>query len=222
MKTGSWEKTIQGGYGVSVTSDIIDDLIRDVLPEANSSYPELLQNARDKNFHGVAVHSAHGMKTYFLFIKGDPEGAVITDSKGELYGDKAIYRIKGGDQFILYPVNPKVVERIVYSCRIYDKSHFTNHYTFGIPEVGKKAEGVGKAVIALKKGGEIIAGVPIRIRKDGHIIANDITDETGQASFRLLYGKYEVIVVTQKNNIDVFEFSFVPEHQGRRLDLELL
>jgi hypothetical protein len=206
---------------VSATSDIIEDLIREVTPEGSSPYPELLQNARDRNFHGIAVNSAHGIKTYFLFINGDPEGAVLADSRGELYGNKAIYRIKGGDQFILYPVNPELVERIVYSCRIYDKSHFTNHYTFGIPEFGKKAEGVGKAVIALKKGGGILAGVPIRIRKDGHIIANDITDETGQASFRLLYGKYEIIIVTQKNNIDVFEFSFVPELQGRLLDLEL-
>jgi hypothetical protein len=207
---------------VSVTLDIIDDLIREVTPEGSSPYPELLQKARDKNFHGIAVNSAPGTKTYFMFINGYPEGAVLSDSKGELYGNKAIYQIKGGDRFILYPVNPELVDRIVYSCRIYDKSHFTNHYTFGIPEFGKKAEGVGKAVIALKKDGEILSGVPIRIRKDGHIIANDITDETGQASFRLLYGSYEVIIVSQKNNMEVYEFSFVPELQGRRIDLELL
>ena len=207
---------------MTVTRDIIDDLIREVTPEGSSPYPELLQIARDKNFHGIAVNSAPGTKTYFMFINGYPEGAVLADSKGELYGNKAVYHIKGGDRFILYPLNPDVVDRIVYCCRIYDKSHITDHYTFRIPEIGKKAEGVGKAVIALKKDGGILAGVPIRIRKDGHIIANDITDETGQASFRLIYGKYEVLIVRQENSMDVYEFSFIPELQGRQIDLELL
>jgi hypothetical protein len=206
---------------VSVTRDIIDDLIRDVAPEGVSPYYKLLQDAHNRNFHGIAVNSAQRKKTYILFIEGEPEGAVLADSKGELYGNKAIYLIKDGERFILYPVNPERVDKIVYSCRIYDKSHFINHYPFGIPEVGKKADGVGKAVIALKKEGVSLAGVPIRIRKDGQIVANDISDERGQASFRLLFGKYEVIIVRQKNAIAVFDFSFVPELQGRQLDLEL-
>jgi hypothetical protein len=206
---------------VSGTREIIDDLIREIAPEGVSPFSELLQDARDENFHGIAVSSAQRKKTYILFIDGNPEGAVLADSKGELYGDKAIYLIRGGDRFILIPVNPEMVDKIVYSCRIYDKSHFTKHYSFGIPEVGKKADGVGRAVIALKKDGRSLAGIPIRIRKDGQIVANDITDEKGQASFRLLYAKYEVIIVRQKNNIHVFEFSFVPELQGRQLDLEL-
>jgi len=206
---------------VSGTADIIDDLIREVAPEGVFPYSELIQDARGKNFHGIAVSSVPEKKTYILFIGGYPEGAVLADSRGELYGNKAIYFIHGGDRFTLYPVNPGIVERIVFSCRIYDKSHFTDHYTFGIPEVGKKADGVGRAVITLKKDGERIAGVPIRIRKDGQIVANDITDKTGQASFRLLFGKYEVIIVRQENNIDVFEFSFIPELQEHPLDLEL-
>jgi hypothetical protein len=206
---------------VSGTADIIDDLIREVAPEGVFSYSDLLQAARNNNFHGFAVSSSPRKKTYILFISGDPEGAVLADSKGELYGNKAIYLIQGGDQFTVYPLNPEIVERIVFSCRIYDKSHFTKQYTFGIPEVGKKADGVGRAVITLKKEGVTQAGVPIRIRKDGQIVANDVTNEKGLASFRLLYGKYEVIIVRQENNIDLFEFSFVPELQGRPLDLEL-
>jgi hypothetical protein len=212
---------VQGGKAVSGTADIIDDLIREVAPEGVFPYSELLQVARNLTFHGIAVSSALRKKTYILFISGYPEGAVLADSKGELYGNKAIYLIQGGDRFTIYPLNPEVVERIVFSCRIYDKSHFTNHYTFGIPEVGKKSEGIGRAVIALKKDGVTLAGIPIRIRKDGQIVANDITDNKGLASFRLLYGTYEVIIVRQENNIDVFEFSFVPELQGQQLDLEL-
>jgi len=220
-KTGSWKKEEKEDIVVSFTHDIIDDLMNGVSPDGIFPYTDLLKNAHERNFHGIAVNRAQRKKTYILFINGYPEGAVVADNTGELYGDKAIYLIKGSDPFILYPVNPDRVERIVYSCRIYDKSHFTDHYSFSIPEVGKKADGVGKAVIALKKDGGGVAGVPIRIRKDGQIIAHDISDETGQASFRLLFGKYEIIIVRHHDIIDVFEFSFVPELQGRQLDLEL-
>jgi hypothetical protein len=206
---------------VAGTAENIDILIREIPPEGVYPYSGLLNAARDKKFHGVAVSGVQHKKIYLLFINGEPEGAVLADSKGELYGNKAVYLTRGDDRFTLYPVNPEVIERIVFSCRIYDKSHFTTHYTLGIPELGKKAEGVGRAVIALKKDGFTLPGVPIRIRKDGQIVANDITDNKGLASFRLLYGTYEVIIVRQENNIDVFEFSFVPELQGQQLDLEL-
>jgi hypothetical protein len=206
---------------MSGSSEIIDDLIREVTPEGGFQFSELLQDARYMNFYGIAVSSTPKKRTYILFIGGYPEGAILAESKGELYGDKAVYLIEGGDRFTLYPIDPEVVERMVFSCRIYDKSHFTKHYTFGIPEFGKKAEGVGRAVIALKKDGGKLGGVSIRIRKDGQIVANDVTDENGVASFRLLYGKYEVIIVREKNSIVIFDFLFVPELQGRQLDLEV-
>ena len=80
---------------MSVTRDIIDDLIREVTPEGSSPYPELLQNARDKNFHGIAVNSAPGTKTYFMFINGYPEGAVLADSKGECTATRRFTKSRG-------------------------------------------------------------------------------------------------------------------------------
>jgi hypothetical protein len=203
------------------TAYTIDAMIREIPHVGVYPYPDLLRVAREIKFHGVALSVLHDKKIYLLFIGGEPEGAVLADSKGELYGNKAIYLIRGDDRFTLYPLNHEVIERIVFSCRIYDKSHFTKNYTLGIPELGKKAEGIGRLIIAVKKDGQIMAGLPIRIRKDGQIVANDITNAGGIASFRLRFGKYEVLIERQENNIDVYEFSFVPELQEHPLDLEI-
>jgi hypothetical protein len=206
---------------VSGTAEIIETLIREVEPEGVFQYSDLLPAACDTHFNGIAISYGTRKKIYILFLEGNPEGAVLADSKGELYGDKAIYLIERSDRFTLCRLNPDLIERVILSCRIYDKSHFTCQHSFVPAEFGKKYEGVGRAIIALKKDGVSLPGFPIRIRKDGQIVANDISDINGLVSFRLLYGKYEVLIVRSENNIDVFEFSFIPELQGRQLELEI-
>jgi hypothetical protein len=200
---------------------IIDDLIREVPPEGIFAYSDLLRTVRQKKFHGVGMSSGRGRKTYLLFLEGEPEGALIADSKGELYGNKAVYLINGDDQFALFPLNPAVVERLIFGCRIYDKSHFTASYSLGLPEIGKKAEGIGRLIIAVKKGAVPATGIAVKVRRNGQIVGNDISDQSGQVSFRLLYGSYEVLIVWNENDIDVYEFSFTPDHQGIPLDLEI-
>jgi len=211
--------SFQGGLFVN-NAGIIDDLIREVPPEGIFAYSDLLRTVREKKFHGVGMSSSRG-KTYLLFLEGEPEGALIADSKGELYGDKAVYLITGEDQFTLYPLNPAVVERLIFGCRIYDKSHFTASYSLGLPEIGKKAEGIGRLIIAVRKEGVPAAGITVKVRHNGQIVANDISDKRGEVSFRLLYAPYEVLIVRNENDIDVYEFSFVPDLQGKALDLEI-
>ena len=206
---------------MSGTAEIIETLIREATPEGVFPYSDLFRAAHDAHCDGVAISSGSRKKNYILFLDGNPEGAVLTDSKGELYGDKAIYLMEQNDQFTLYRLKPIVVERIIFTCRIYDKSHLTCQHSLAPAEIGKKTEGVGRAVIALKKEGVALPGFPIRIRKEGQIVASDRTDADGLVSFRLLYGKYEVVIVRQENDIDVFDFSFIPELQGHQLDLEL-
>jgi hypothetical protein len=200
---------------------IIDDIIREVPPEDIFTYSDLLRTVSEKKIHGVGMSSSRGRKTYLLFLEGEPEGALISDSTGELYGDKAIYLIKGEDQFTLYPLNPAVVERLIFGCRIYDKSHFTASYSLGLPEIGKKAEGIGRLIITVRKEGVPAAGITVKVRLNGQIVANDISDKGGEVSFRLLYAPYEVLIVRNENDIDVYEFSFVPDLQGKALDLEI-
>ena len=203
------------------SAGIIDDLIRELQPEGIFAYPDLLRTAREGKLHGVGMSSSQGRKAYLLFLEGEPEGALISDSKGELYGDKAIYLIRGEDQFSLYPLNPVVVERLIFGCRIYDKSHFTPSYSLGIPEIGKKAEGIGRLIISVRKDGVPAAGITVKVRRNGQIVGNDISDRGGGVSFRLLYGSYEVLIVRNENDIDVYELSFAPDLQGKPLELEI-
>ncbi len=200
---------------------MVDELIREVPPQGIYPYTTLLQTVRGTKFHGVAMSSARGRKTYLLFLEGEPEGALISDRNGEIYGDKAVYLIRGEDQFTLYPLNPAVVERIIFGCRIYDKSHFIPSYSLGLPEIGKKAEGIGRLIIVVKREGAPATGVTVKIRRNGQIVGNDITGPGGEVSFRLLYGAYEVLIVKNENDIDVYEFSFSSEIQGKPLDLEI-
>ncbi len=203
------------------TAEIVDDLIREAPPEGIYTYSDLLRAAREKKFHGAGVSETRGKKTYILFLEGEPEGAILSDIKGELYGNKAIYLIRGEDRFTLFPLNPAVVERIVFGCRIYDKSHFTETYSLGLPEIGKKAEGIGRLIIAVKNAGAPAPGIIVKIRKDGQIVGNDVTNQNGIVSFRMLYGLYELLIVRTEQDIDVYEFSFAPEHHEKALDLEI-
>jgi hypothetical protein len=203
------------------TADIVDSLIREAPPEGIFTYSDLLQTVREKKFHGVGLSDTNGKKTYILFLEGEPEGAILADSKGELFGDKAIYLIGGEDRFTLFPLNPAMVERIVFGCRIYDKSHFTSNYSLKLPEIGKKAEGIGRLIIAVKNAGGPAAGISLNIRKNGQIVGSDVTNQQGLVSFRLLYGLYEVLIVHNEHEIDVYDFSFTPEHHEQPLDLEI-
>jgi hypothetical protein len=203
------------------SAGIVDDLIRDIPPQGTYSYSGLLQTAREEKLHGAGVSSGRGRKTYLLFLEGEPEGALFSDHKGEIYGNKAVYLINREDQFTFYAMDPAVVERIVFSCRIYDKSHFTSSYKLSLPEIGKKTEGIGRLIIVVKHGGIPIPDVAVKIRRNGQIVGNDRTGHGGEVSFRLLHGPYEVLIVRDENNIDVYEFSFSQELQDKPLDLEI-
>jgi len=203
------------------TADIVDSLIREAPPEGIYTYSALLKTVHEKKFHGVGLSDTNGKKTYILFLEGEPEGAILADNKGELFGDKAIYLIGGEDRFTLFPLNPAMVERIVFGCRIYDKSHFTKNYSLKLSEIGKKVERIGRLIIAVKNAGDPAVGIPLKIRKNGQIVGSDVTNQKGLVSFRLLYGLYEVLIVHNEHDIDVYEISFAPEHHEQPLDLEI-
>jgi hypothetical protein len=203
------------------TARIIDDLIKEVTPAGTYPYADLLKTVREKKSHGVGISSVRDGTTYILFLDGDPEGAIIADPKGELYGNKAVYLIRENDRFIFYPISPTVIEQLVLGCRIYNKSHFKGGHSLGLPEIGKKTEGIGKFVVAIRKDGFPVTGLPIKIRREGQIVGNDITDKEGMASFRLLFGTYDLLVIREENSIDVYEFSFHQDLHEKPQELEI-
>jgi hypothetical protein len=203
------------------TADIVDSLIREAPLEGIYTFSDLLHTVREKKFHGVGLSDANGKKTYILFLEGEPEGAILADNKGELFGNKAIYLIGGEDRFTLFLLNPATIERIIFGCRIYDKSHFTRNYSLKLPEIGKKVERIGRLIIAVKNAGGPAAGISLKIRKNGQIVGSDVTNQEGLVSFRLLYDFYEVLIVHNEYDIDIYEISFSSEHHDKPLDLEI-
>lgn len=194
------------------TSEMIDSLVGKSASEGTFTYPDLIQTAKEKKLHGVGIFESRGSRTYLLFLDGEPEGVIVTDQTGELYGNKAVYLIREDNRFAFYPLSPQVVEQLVLGCRIYNKGLLRRGgSSLGIPEIGKKAEGIGRLIITVRKNGAPAPGLPVRIRRSGQIVASDVTDRQGTASFRLLYGTYDLLVVRDENSIDVYEFSF---HQG--------
>jgi hypothetical protein len=203
------------------TAGIIDDLIRDTAPEGIYTYPDLIRATRERRFHGVAVSGGPDETVYLLFLGGEPGGAIIAGPKGELYGDKAVYLMKETGRFTLYPISLPFVEQLIFRCKIYNRSHFTRGCPVELPEVGKKAEGIGRFIVALRQDGSPAAGLPLKIRRDGHIVASDITDRQGLASFRLMYGTYDLLVTREEQNIDVYEFCFDPGLNDKVQELEI-
>ncbi len=190
------------------TSEVIDDLVGKTSSAGTYTFPDLIRTVKEKKFHGVGICESRDSKTYILFLSGEPEGAIIADTTGELYGNKAVYLIGKDNRFSLYPLSPQIVEQLVLGCRIYNKNLITRGSSLGIPEFGRKSEGIGRLIITVRKNGTPATGLPVRIRRSGQIIASDVTDRQGSASFRLLYGTYDLLVVREENSIDVYEFSF--------------
>lgn len=203
------------------TDEIIDNLVRDSLPEGIYSYTGLVTYAREKKASGIAVSSDKNKKTYILFISGEPDGAVLVDSKGELFGDKAIYLLNGEESFTFYPSDPRIVDRLVLGCRIHTKSHLMRNITDSIPEFGKKTEGVGKVTIAISSRGIPKTGLRVKVRKAGSGVGTDLTNREGKVSFKLMFGRYEIVVPKGEHNVEIYEFDFTPALDRKVLPLEL-
>lgn len=203
------------------TAGIIDDLIRDTAPEGVYGYHDLLSTARKRKFNGVAVSGGPDETTYLIFLDGGPEGALIAGPKGELYGDKAVYLMKDTGRFTLYPISQPLAGQLILGCQIYNTSHFSGGSPAELPEIGKKAEGIGRFIINIRRGGVPASGLPVKIRRNGQIVASDITDRQGVASFRLMYGTYDLLVTREEQNIDVYEFCFDQGLHEKAQELEL-
>ncbi len=210
-----------GGPGTVNTAGIIDDLIRDTAPEGVYGYHDLLSTARKRKFNGVAVSGGPDETTYLIFLDGGPEGALIAGPKGELYGDKAVYLMKDTGRFTLYPISQPLAGQLILGCQIYNTSHFSGGSPAELPEIGKKAEGIGRFIINIRRGGVPASGLPVKIRRNGQIVASDITDRQGVASFRLMYGTYDLLVTREEQNIDVYEFCFDQGLHEKAQELEL-
>jgi hypothetical protein len=174
--------------------------------------PELLRIAGSGQVTGLAVAKDGERVFYLAVLAGEPEGAVYADEKGELYGDKAVVHLTGREQFAVSEVSPDLVKAVVMGCRLFEKSHIHKSLSAGIPEFGKKAEGMGVLTLSVKHDGEPRNGIRVSIRKDGQIVGSDVTTGNGTVSFRLVHGNYDCIVQERAGAIIPTRITFDDSH----------
>jgi hypothetical protein len=180
---------------------------------------ELLQYAVSRSVNGIAVAKDTPRERYLVFVKGEPEGAIYIDSNGTLYGDKAIMLIGGGEQFVLCDVKPDIVDALVMSCRVFEKSHLKQSTTYMVPEIGVKHVGIGVLTINLQRENAPINGVRVSIRKNGQIVGSDTTTGAGSVSFRVLHGTYTCMVQDRSQTVTNFQIMFDELHTKITLEL---
>lgn len=189
--------------------EILESVLERSSGEGPYSLQVLLEKAKSRALVGIAKSAEKRQEWYILFSEGEPDGAILYDDKGSLFGDKAVYLLKGNEQFMFYKEDPSVIERITLGCRVFDRNLFTRGKARDMPEMKKVGEtGAGIFSMKLVMGGNPVQGRRISIRRAGQIIANDTTSSEGKVSFRLLFGKYECVVHEKDLSTRVYEFEF--------------
>jgi hypothetical protein len=181
--------------------------------------PELIRFAKSENINGMAVSASGDRQFALALLDGEPEGAILIDDKGTLFGDKAVMLLSGNEKFELYDVRRDLVESVSIGCHILEKSHICKSRRDFIPEIGRKSEGLGVLSIAVQRNGEHLNGVQVSIRKDLRIICNDTTTQNGTVSFKLLYGKYDCIIRDRATMISTFPIIFDVSHTQITLEI---
>ena len=180
---------------------------------------EMLRLTQSKSMSGIAVSRFSDREFDLAILEGEPEGAILIEEKGTLYGDKAVMLLTGTEKFDLYEVKQDLVEAVVMGCRILEKGHIRKSGMDMIPEIGRKSDGLGVLSVAVQRNGEPQNGVRVSIRKEGQMITNDITTDNGTVDFKLLYGKYDCVVQDRAMMISTFHIIFDIAHS--RITLEI-
>ncbi len=170
--------------------------------------PELISFAEKGRINGIAASRENDKQQYFAILAGEVEGAIFIDEKGTLFGDNAVMLITGVKSFTLYGVNTEQVNAIVAGCRIFEKSRMKKGNIKEIPEFGKKNAGLGVFTLTIRRNNEPQNGVRVSIRKEGKVVGSDVTTRDGSVGFKLMHGRYEVIVQDRNQQITTFPVQF--------------
>ncbi len=203
----------------NVIHDLLENIIKGSRYTGTFSIHELFQYTASQNFVGIAAAKENEKEYYLAFVNGEAEGAIYIDEKGSLYSDKAVIMITGHEKFELYDVKADVVDAVVMGSRIFEKKHLKKSIPTLIPEIGKKSEGMGVLRLSILKDTIPQNGVSVSIRSEGKILGNDITTDEGNASFKLMHGKYDCIVMERSQKITTFHITFNDAHSAMDLDL---
>jgi hypothetical protein len=199
--------------------DMIDTILTKSQLLGTFLLPELIRFAENGRINGIAVSREDDNLQYLAILDGEAEGAIFIDEKGTLFGDNAVMLITGVGLFTLYDVNPELVNPVVAGCRIFEKAHLKKGNCYEIPEFGKKNAGLGVFTLTLQRNNEPRNGVRVSIRKEGTVVGSDVTTGDGSVGFKLMHGKYSVIVQDRNQQITTFHVEFEESSSHKILQL---
>ena len=177
----------------------------------------LLQFVATHGTYGIAVAKGVGKELYIAIIQGEPEGAIYVDEKGVLFGDKAVLMIEEKETFVLNEIKPDLVEALVMSSRIFDKTRLKKSISYVVPEVGWARVGIGNLSIKVVKDDQPQNGLRVSIRKDGKIVGSDITTDDGTVGFKVAYGIYDCIIQDKAQVVTKYHIEFDEKHSSIKL-----
>jgi len=182
-------------------------------------FSELLSFAAAGHLNALAAAQEKNRRYYLAFHNGEPEGAIYQDPDGVLYGDNAVVHIRSGRGYGLCEVREDIIETLIMGCRIFETSHIRKDISCSLPEIGKRAEGIGVVTIQVRKGNQPLNGVRVSLRKEGKIVGSDITTGNGEAGFRVMHGDYTCIVQDRSQSVTQFPVVFTKTAVSHVLDL---
>jgi hypothetical protein len=188
--------------------DTIDTILEESKPLGTFPLPELIRFSETDRINGIAVSKENEKQQYLAILAGEVEGAIFIDEKGTLFGDNAVMLITGVELFTLYGVNSELVTSMIAGCRIFEKAHLKKGNCYEIPEFGKKNAGLGIFTLTLQRNNEPQNGVRVSIRKDGKVVGSDVTTQDGSVGFKLMHGRYAVIVQDRNQQLTTFHVEF--------------
>jgi hypothetical protein len=201
------------------TRDMIETLLKGSAGLGTFAVPEIFRFAKAGNVNGIAVAKDDEKELYLAILDGEPEGAILIDEKGELFGDTAVRRMTGRETFSLNEVQKDLVDAIAMGCRIFEKSHLKTTTSYEIPQFGTKSSGLGQLTLVIRTGNEPQNGIRVSIRKDGKIVGSDVTTNDGSVGFRVMYGNYDCIVQDRNQMITTIHIKFNDSNPKIILDL---
>ncbi|KDE55085.1 hypothetical protein [Methanoculleus sp. MH98A] len=176
-------------------NDLMDEILRQSTSEGRFTLDELLHYSSGHSPTGIGVSKEKEHTFFLIFSGGEPDGAMFVDTMGTLFGDSAVLRLTGREEFELFPVTPPIVDALVSRCRVFDKSHLKKNGRLDIPTVGTPArQRIGVLCLIVRDGRTPLAGAHVAIRKGKVVMTSDVTDSEGKVSFRLLNGRYMCVV----------------------------
>ncbi|MDD4567388.1 hypothetical protein L21_0339 [Methanoculleus chikugoensis] len=176
-------------------NDLMSEILRQSTSEGHFTLDELLHYSSSNPMTGIGVSEEKGHSFFLFFSEGEPDGAMFVDAKGTLFGDSAVLRLTGEEEFELFTVTAPIVDALVSRCRIFDKSHLKKNGRLDIPTLGTpNQQRIGMLYLIVRDGRMPLAGAHVAIRKGKLVMTSDVTDSKGKVCFRLLNGRYMCVV----------------------------